>query len=454
MSVEHSPEHGIAYHFVAYDADGRERRGQHGPASADLLEAAKREHPTDVFFFSHGWNADPKGATGQYGRWLDAMAARTSDLERLQARAGGFRSLLVGLHWPSKAWADEELTSMSYAAGEGTTAMAAGATDPVEHLVGEYAARLGDSAASRNALRTIVYSALRDAAPPTLPDDVRAAYEQLIASIGLEQSGEGAGPGDDGEPFDPEETYQATLVADVIDPVSFGGFSLGGVLAPLRVLSFWTMKRRAWRFGETGASDLLAQLQTAAPDARFHVMGHSFGCIVASAAVTGPPGSPGPRRKVDTLVLVQGAMSLWSFCTSIPSRPERDGYFRRLIADELVRGAMIVTTSTHDRAVRVFYPLGAGVRGDVAFDDAGLPVYGGIGTFGVRGSGIEIKDEQLNRVDEDYELRPGVVYNLNADAVIATSAGISGAHSDICHPEVARAVWRAAEGSQGGSMTS
>jgi pimeloyl-ACP methyl ester carboxylesterase len=220
------------------------------------------------------------------------------------------------------------------------------------------------------------------------------------------------------------------------------------------VLSFWTMKRRACRFGETGASELLGQLQTAAPNARFHVMGHSFGCIVASAAIAGPPGSPGPRRKMDTLVLVQGAMSLWSFCTGIPSRPERDGYFRRLIGDELVRGPTIITTSTHDRAVRVFYPLGAGARGDVAFDDAGLPVYGGIGTFGVRGSGIEIEDEQLNRVDEDCELRPGVVYNLNADTVIATSAGISGAHSDICHPEVARAVWRAAEGSQAGPMTS
>jgi pimeloyl-ACP methyl ester carboxylesterase len=214
------------------------------------------------------------------------------------------------------------------------------------------------------------------------------------------------------------------------------------------------MKRRACRFGETGASELLGQLQTAAPDARFHVMGHSFGCIAASAAITGPPGSSGPRRKVDTLVLVQGAMSLWSFCTGIPSRSERDGYFRRLIGDELVRGPTIVTTSTHDRAVRVFYPLGAGARGDVAFDDTGLPVYGGIGTFGVRGSGIEIEDEQLNRVDEDFELRPGVVYNLDANAVIATSAGISGAHSDICHPEVARAVWRAAEGSQAGSMTS
>ncbi len=113
---------------------------------------------------------------------------------------------------------------------------------------------------------------------------------------------------------------------------------------------------------------------------------------------------------------------------------------------ELVRGPTIVTTSVHDRAVRFFYPIGAGARGDVAFDLDKLPVYGGIGTFGVRGPGIEIRDEQLERVDEDYRLQPGVVYNLNANSVISISKGISGAHSDICHPEVARAVWRAVEG--------
>jgi len=38
MSVEHSPQHDIAYHFVAYDARGRERTGQHGLASAELAE--------------------------------------------------------------------------------------------------------------------------------------------------------------------------------------------------------------------------------------------------------------------------------------------------------------------------------------------------------------------------------------------------------------------------------
>ena len=232
---------------------------------------------------------------------------------------------------------------------------------------------------------------------------------------------------------------------DVTDPVSYGGFSLGGVLAPLRVLSFWTMKRRACAFGEAGAGDLLGRLQDSSPDCRFHVMGHSFGCIVASAAVAGAPGTPGSRRGVDSLVLVQGAMSLWSFCADIPAHPGRPGYFHRVVRERLVKGPTLVTTSIHDRAVRVFYPLGAGVSGNVEFGDVNLPVYGGVGTFGVRGPGIQIHDETLSQVDESYPLHPGVIYNLKADTVIATSAGISGAHSDICHPEVARAVWRAVE---------
>lgn len=449
MSVEHSPQHGIAYHFVAFDADGRERSGQHGLASAELAEAAEREHPTDVFVFSHGWNANPPGAADQYGRWVDTMAARTGDRERLRSRMGGFRPLLAGVHWPSRAWADEDLTGMSYAVSD-TRQPAAhavdSASDPISRLVAEYAERLGDSPTVRDAIRTIFESALKDAAPPTLPDDVRDAYEQLDADIGLAQAGEGAAPGDDREPFDAEETYQTALLMDVADPLSFSGFSLGGLLAPLRVLSFWAMKSRAHSFGEAGASELLGRLQDAAAGARFHVMGHSFGCIVASAAIAGKPGSPGPRRKVDTLVLVQGAMSLWSFCKNIPAQPGRDGYFHAIVRDKLVTGPTIVTTSVHDRAVRLFYPIGAGARGDVAFDLGKLPVYGAIGTFGVRGPGIEIRDEQLERIGEDYRLLPGVVYNLNASSVISISKGISGAHSDICHPEVARAVWRAVEG--------
>jgi hypothetical protein len=446
MSVEHSPEHDIAYHFVAYDADGHERSGQHGLASTELTEVAEREHPTDVFLFSHGWNANPKGATEQYGRWVDAMAAETGAFERRRTRAGGFRPLLVGVHWPSRAWANESLTSMSYdIRGTRDEASVEDAVDPSSRLIAEYAERLGDSSTVRDALRTIFDSAVADAAPPTLPEAVRKAYEQLNAAVGLAEDGEGAAPGDDREPFDPEETYQAALLIDVADPLAYSGFSLGGILSPLRVLSFWAMKSRARTFGEAGASELLGRLQDAAPDAKFHIMGHSFGCIVAAAAIAGKPGIASPRRQVDTLILAQGAMSLWSFCKGIPAKPGRDGYFHGIIRDQLVRGSVIVTTSVHDRAVRIFYPIGAGARRDVAFDSDRLPEYGGIGTFGIRGPGIEIRDERIEQVDDDYELRAGLVYNLNANDVISNSVGLSGAHSDICHPEVARAVWRATE---------
>jgi hypothetical protein len=216
------------------------------------------------------------------------MAAREVDRERLRTRAAGFHPLLAALHWPSKAWADEELANLSYAAGDNPVAppdMAAGGAqpaqtpegDPVERFATEYADRLGDGLKINDAIRRIVNSALTDAAPPTLPDDVRAAYQQLNACLQLGHAGEGARPGDDREPFDAEETYQATLLMDVIDPVPFGGFSLGGVLAPLRVLSFWVMKQRALSFGETGAARLLGSLQEAASQARFHLVGHSFG---------------------------------------------------------------------------------------------------------------------------------------------------------------------------------
>ena len=105
-------------------------------------------------------------------------------------------------------------------------------------------------------------------------------------------------------------------------------------------------------------------------------------------------------------------------------------------------GPVLVTTSVHDRAVRTFYPLAAAARSQVSFAPGELPGYGGIGTFGVRGPGIELVDGDLRPLTEPYELRPHVVYNLRADHVIAAGRGLMGAHSDIARPEVAHALWQ------------
>ncbi|WP_371679697.1 hypothetical protein [Streptomyces sp. NBC_01276] len=446
MPAETVPDTDIQYHLIAFDARGCERAEADGAYSPAVLKLAAARQPTDVFVFSHGWNADVPGARKQYSRWIATMESCTQDRAALAARPGGYRPLLVGLHWPSKAWSDEELLDQpggSYAVSvdaERSGIEGEESSDGTEWYVDHYATLLADTPPTRKALRTILRSALMDAAPEILPEPVRQAYAVIDAETGAGSDGAGAAPGEDRKPFDAEATYQACRLEEEV--AAFGGPSLGGLLAPLRTLTFWQMKRRARAFGENGAATLLSDLRRAAPDARFHLMGHSFGCIVVCAAV-GRAAEDQAARPVDTLVLVQGAMSLWSLCSSIPSRPGRPGYFHRILADRLVSGPVLATTSVHDRAVRVFYPLGAGAADQVDFEAGELPTYGGIGTFGLRGPGIGLTDGDLGPADTLYDFQPHGVYDLDANDVIKSGGGFSGAHSDICHPPVAHAIWQA-----------
>jgi hypothetical protein len=191
-----------------------------------------------------------------------------------------------------------------------------------------------------------------------------------VGFIQLKPGGRPGGrPGDDQDGFDP-----ATIIAEASahgEHAAFGpAFATLGVwgglrdaaLSPLRQLSFWKMKDRARRFGESGGHDLLSRLQRTAPTARFHLMGHSFGCITVSSAVGGAVDAPPLPRPIDSLFLVQGALSLWSFAAEIPYAKGKAGYFNRIIADRRVSGPIITTRSAYDTAIGRYYPLGPTLR--------------------------------------------------------------------------------------------
>jgi hypothetical protein len=205
------------------------------------------------------------------------------------------------------------------------------------------------------------------------------------------------------------------------------------------------MKARARSIGESGAAALLRRLQSAASDrdVRFHLMGHSFGCIVVSAAVNGAGGDAPLPKPVHSLFLAQGALSLWSYCSDIPLAPGKRGYFHPLIAKRKVAGPIVSTQSQHDKAVRVFYPMGAGAAGQVDFAPGKLPKYGGVGLFGIQGPGIDREDREMLPAEKDYGFRGGRVYNLESSGFINEGSGASGAHSDIAKPAVAHAFWQA-----------
>ena len=121
----------------------------------------------------------------------------------------GFRPLLVGLHWPSLPFGDEELgggSDISFAA-PGTAA----ALPDTPALVDAYADRIADTPAARAALETIFAAAAADTAPLELPPEVADAYRVLDREAGLGAGGPASAPGSDREPFDPEAAYESVL---------------------------------------------------------------------------------------------------------------------------------------------------------------------------------------------------------------------------------------------------
>lgn len=446
MPLRRVPGTDLQYHLIAFDENGVERREPDGSLQSDAVKQrlADRSEPiTDVFFVSHGWKGDVPAAIEQNDRWIAAMAGVTEDRKAAHDRPGGLRSLIVGLHWPSLPWGDESLDDA------GAAVLSAADDANVDANVDAYAKRIADTPAARQAIQTILRNADSDAVARSLSATTRAAYATLFAESNLGVGDAASAPGADQPAFEPQDIVQDFAATHDAHPAA-GAQVLGdsgswrdAILSPLRQVSFWKMKDRARAFGESGAHDLLAALQALAPDARFHLMGHSFGCIVVSATVAGRAGAPLLPRPVDSLFLVQGALSLWSYASDIKFDIDKPGYFNRIAKAQLVRGPIVTTRSRFDTAVGRFYPLGARAAQQTELeDDKELPQYGGMGTFGIQGVAGAV-DQPMRTVDYRYLFKPGAIYNLEASDVIRVGDGASGAHSDIAHPEVAHAFWSA-----------
>ena len=448
MPIRTLPGTDLSYALVVFDENGKERAEADGTRMSETL-AERLGDParpvSDVFLIAHGWQGDVPAAVVQFDRWIGAMAAQESDRAAARQRPGGFAPLIVGLHWPSLPFGDEAVPASAPALLSAGDSPSAASDDDVD----AWARRIADTPRARQAIRTILDAARNESNAAAPSPALLQAYATLFAESGLSARGSAAPPGADQDAFDPGAIIEQSKAAaadgrPATQLLGIGDTVRGLFLSPLRQLSFWKMKDRARAFGESGAHDLLVRLQTLAAKARFHLMGHSFGCIVASATVAGPADKPDLPRPVDSLFLVQGALSLWSYASDIPYAPGSEGYFHRIVERGLVRGPIVTTRSSHDTAVGRFYPIGAQIKKQLVLGND-FPAYGGIGSFGIQGLG-EIRDLPMRDASYGYGFQPGTIYNLEASAIIKNGGGASGAHSDIAHPEVAHAFWSAVLG--------
>jgi hypothetical protein len=511
MPLRQAPQTGYSYYLIELDASGAEQAEGGVLLSNEVVAKVREENPTDVFVASHGWLADMNAAQAQYDRWIDTMVSEGSDGGDLALERGtqpAYKSVAVAVHWPSLPFGDERADAADPLAAD---SFAQEARQAPALLIDRYAARIADSDAARTALQAILVAAdtiarsgnTKDLAAGNLPPELERAYQTLFAESGL-----AAGGGPVTEPglvhgtFDPGQTIREwipemaahsaqvqpprplRLLAPVINEVEKLAARLIAalesdatkvrdlVLAPVRLMSFWAMKDRARVIGQKTVHDLLIALLEAAPGARVHVMGHSFGCIVVSAAICGPIDDSCAitsrlPRPVSSVFLAQGAMSLWSYAGQIPSFAGQVGAYQPIeVSPALIVGPLVTTQSVYDTANGSFFPLAARLGSPDIMAEArarvlaivngqapagkAYPDYGAVGTYGLRGTqSLTMRDLTVHRTagapGPDYGLLPGTCYNVDASQVIRTGQWPEGAHSDISHPEIAHLFWGAVQ---------
>ena len=407
------------------------------PAQMDSLRQFldSGEAPSDLFVVSHGWNNDEAEAMARYrnlfghiGGLLDGGAV---------AGLGGRRFAIAGVFWPSKKFADRDLIAGGAAAAEDAADVGLAATvnrlraflgDPASDAVLTQAQQLlpqiGQPAAQRQFL------ALLKSLPVSIQGDAEDQPKELASDSHADLFDRLASP-----IFVPEEDPDAGGAAS-LDLTAGGDVGLGDVLdgakgAAQRLLNLFTyygMKERAGIVGVTGLNPFLAGLRAAHPRLRLHLMGHSFGGRLVTAAVNGPaPFQP------STLTLLQAAFSHFGFASKYDGR--NDGAFRAVVAAGKVQGPLLVTRSRQDVAVGVAYAVASRVAGQIAaaIGDAN-DRFGGIGRNGALATPEAANRDLLQPGAGRYDFSGGArVFNLNGDAIITS-------HGDVARPETAFAA--------------
>lgn len=415
------------YYLLSFDKNGQ-RRDDRGVFDA-ALDSLRQEPITDVFIFSHGWLVDEASALRSYDEWIKVMADYylIRKAEILERRPG-FRPLLIGLHWPSAPWEDPFRLSSR------------------EEKVAFYSDLTGDS----DELRSVLATAEENPDPQKLSVETATQLYQIHEQSGLSSQQVGAAPGHDYENYDPDRIFaDFKRNARIIWHNSVSAQPFKSILSPLWVTTFWKMKNRALQVGSSGVHALLAALQAAAePErgVRFHLIGHSFGGIVCSGSLQGRADAAPLRYPIYSLVLLQGALSLWSFAPNIRDTG-RSGYFYPVVENERVSGSIITTQSKHDHALRWFYRAVAILTRNyrLAGGRKSLPRYGAVGSYGLAGLEERTLNLDVRQGALRYRIEPGLYYNFEASSVISgNSFSPQGAHSEVKRSELAGIVWEAA----------
>ncbi|MFJ9041301.1 serine-threonine protein kinase [Streptomyces sp. NPDC102406] len=405
------------YWELRFDADG-----DPDPGRRDRLLREVRTHGVrDLIVLTHGWNNDRSVATRLYDRFFAPFPAL----------APGARIGYVGALWPSMRFTDE-------APPDFDPSRAAAAAPPPTTLDKGTRQALAATFPGSEAVVERLAGLLDEQPADTGAFDRFGGLVRQLA--GIHPGSLGADVQDEGGPHTvpamlQENTHTVCLrFADALEATAaVADFRLPGGLGRawkgarelLRQATYFAMKRRAGKVGKDGLGPLLGRLADAAPDVRVHLVGHSFGARLVSFALAGLPTGD---RTVKSVTLLQGAFSHYAFA----ERGVLKGRQAR------IDGPLVACHSRFDTALGTLYPLASRLAGD---DQGALDLgvrWGAMGFDGIQDIPGAV------RLDLTEALRSGVpakgCVSVDAAQVVRSGGPPMGAHSDICHAELARVV--------------
>ncbi len=390
---------------------------------------------TDLFVISHGWNDNMEEANDLYTKIFDRVAAVLGQSNAVTANVKQRRAAVVGILWPSKKFDEDELTAGGAASFSNDPSQGANAAlDRLAAFVDSDDARaslahakslipqLEESIDARDEFVRIVRAFMphdANAEEPVVPEDLfTLGGDELLHRL--------------------SRPVRDHTVSDSGGAASFGSFfgkAVSGAKSLASLVTYYQMKNRAGVVGQRGVSDMLKQIRAARPASgdnplRLHLLGHSFGCRLVTAATSGAGDAPG--LPVNSLSLFQGAFSHYGFAQAYDGT--HDGLFRRVVTDpSRLTGPLIISFTSKDKAVGLAYPIASRVARQIAsaMGDANDP-YGGLGRNGAQKT-PGATTMTMCAAGTPYEFAARGVYNLDANSVIS-------AHSDLGHDEVAWAL--------------
>lgn len=413
------------------------------PDQVTLLQQELGSVPgADLLVLAHGWNNDIDDARRLYTGLL-AELRTAMDSGRI---AGTPESIVVlAVFWPSKKFIDEEV-SVGPAAGYDSPLANGAVIEQIDQLK---AAVEDVLAAEKLELAKALVPKLEHS--PKAQADFADLIRSMIPTNTITEKGEEdearsffeldgndlmdrlAKPVDRTIDLQTSRASETEVMTDGIGGAAgLGDFFTGMKSAARNLLNYSTyylMKGRSGSVG-LGLNAMLRDLRETAPDQKIHLVGHSFGARLVTAATAGK--DPRSSLTVQSMVLLQAAFSHNAFAVNFDGKG-KNGAFRRVLEDKLVQGPILISHTVNDTAVGLAYPLASLISGADAAElgDADDP-YGGLGRNGAQHTPEAIAGTLLSTADT-YNFTKKTIYNLRADSVIAD-------HGNIVHPEVAHAM--------------